>query len=115
MLRQMLAVAELEAGMISERANKALAEAKKRGTKLGGDRGYRITSEASAAGRKIKSQRSERRARDLQPIIEELRANGSTSLHALRKALTARGIPTARGRSTSSPMQVARVLSRLAG
>ena len=56
MLRQMLAVADLEAGMISERTNKALAEAKKRGTKLGGDRGYRITSEASAAGRKIKSQ-----------------------------------------------------------
>jgi hypothetical protein len=38
LLQQMVAVAELEAGMISKRTKDALAQAKKRGTKLGGRR-----------------------------------------------------------------------------
>jgi DNA invertase Pin-like site-specific DNA recombinase len=37
----MVAVAELEAGMISARTKAALAAAKKRGKKLGGNRGIR--------------------------------------------------------------------------
>jgi DNA invertase Pin-like site-specific DNA recombinase len=39
MLQQMIAVAELEAGLISARTKAALAAAKKRGKKLGGNRG----------------------------------------------------------------------------
>ena len=48
LLQQMVAVAELEAGMISARTKAALAAAKKRGKKLGGNRGVRPTAEMRA-------------------------------------------------------------------
>ena len=41
LLQQMVAVAELEAGMISARTKAALAAAKRRGKKLGGNRGVK--------------------------------------------------------------------------
>jgi DNA invertase Pin-like site-specific DNA recombinase len=50
LLQQMAAVAELEAGMISARTKAALAAAKRRGKKLGGDRGAKLTAKARAAG-----------------------------------------------------------------
>src|SRR5260221_14549124 len=48
MLQQMVAVAELEAGMISARTKAALAMARKRGVKLGGNRGVKPTAKMRA-------------------------------------------------------------------
>jgi hypothetical protein len=42
--------------MISARTKSALAAAKRRGVKLGGDRGARLTAKARAAGRAARSE-----------------------------------------------------------
>lgn len=114
MLQQMAAVAELEAGMISKRTRDALAAAKARGRKLGGRReGQRLTADMQAAGRASQAEQSQVRAKDLAPIIAELRAAGVTSLGGIAKALTERSIPTARGGAKWVEVQVSRVLARL--
>lgn len=114
MLRQMLSVAELEAGMISDRTRKALAAAKARGVALGGDRGN--LPAVAAHGRAIsvaKRQASAaRRAADLAPIIDDIRARGMTSLRDIATALDDMGVRTARGGKWSATA-VARVLDRV--
>jgi DNA invertase Pin-like site-specific DNA recombinase len=114
-LQQMASVAELEAGMISSRTKAALAAAKARGQRLGGNRGVSLSAKARAAGRAAQSDRAQQRARDLVPLFRELRASGITSAAGLAHALTERGIPTPRGRATWSALQVLRVSSRLEG
>lgn len=114
MLRQMLSVAELEAGMISERTRKALAQAKARGKQLGGDRGNLVIDNAKGrdASVRIRQAKAERRAADLAPIITEIRASGATSLREIAAALNARGIPTARGGQWSA-VQVSRIIDEV--
>ena len=85
-----------------------------RSRKLGGNRGAVVSTEARAAGRAAQTARSEARAADLEPVIRELRTAGITSLGATARALTERGIPTSRGGGAWTPMQVSRVLERLA-
>ena len=128
LLQQMVAVAELEAGMISARTKAALAAAKKRGTKLGGKRRKIIgrdgnkpiygdvvhgSAKALAAATRVREQRSDQRAADLAPTIRALQAAGATSLRAIADGLNAQSIPTARGNGKWSAVQVARVLERL--
>lgn len=113
-LQQMVAVAELEAGMISARTKAALAAAKARGKKLGGNRGVTLSDEARTMGRAARTERANARAADIGPLIAELQDRGAhQSLRALASALNARGIPTARGEAQWSAAQVARVLQRL--
>ena len=108
----MAVVAQAERKMISTRTKAALAAAKARGTKLGGDRGNfaTIADRGRAAGRVVRQEKASARAADVQPIIASLQAEGVTSLAQLAAALTERGIPTSRGADRWSPMQVSRVL-----
>ena len=56
LLQKMAAVAEVEAGTVSARPKTALAAAKRRGVKLGGDRGARLTARPEQpAGRPYRS------------------------------------------------------------
>jgi len=113
MLQQMAAVAELEAGLISARTKAALAAAKARGKKLGGNRGVSLSSASRQAGSTLRSNRARAWAADLAPLLAEFQSEGVTSLRALACALNERRIPTPGGRSIWTPMQVSRLLSRL--
>ncbi len=99
MLNQMAAVAELEAGLISQRTKAALAAAKARGVKLGNPQNLTPEGRArgSRRGKEVRSARARARARDLLPVVEELRAAGTISLAGLARALNERGVPAPRG------------------
>lgn len=110
----MAVVAQAERKMISSRTKAALAAAKARGTVLGGFRGHLPTADdVKAASAAVKAKANARSA-DLAPTITALQASGTTSASAIAKALTERGIPTARGASVWSAVQVQRVLERIA-
>ena len=94
-LQQMVSVAELEAGMISARTKAALAAAKARGKKLGGNRGVTLSDEARAAGHAVRTKRANARAADIGPLIAELQGSEARSLRTLARTLNERGIPTA--------------------
>lgn len=106
------AVAEHEAAMISARTKAALAAAKARGTILGGDRGN-IAAQAAKGARAsiaVRSAKSRKRAIDLLPVVEDLRAEGAASLRQIAAGLNQRGIPAARGGEWSA-VQVQRILA----
>jgi DNA invertase Pin-like site-specific DNA recombinase len=112
----MAVVADEERRMISARTKAALAAAKARGVKLGGYRGgpIYVDNAARKASIAVRSGRADNRAQDLAPVIDQLKAEGITSLGAIAKALTAQGIPTATGKlSPWSAVQASRVISRL--
>jgi DNA invertase Pin-like site-specific DNA recombinase len=116
MLTQLAAVAELEAGLISERTKAALAAAKARGVKLGNPNGARAlrgkqmgNKEAVAA---VKAN-AQHHAESVMERIEEVRREmGATSLHAIAAALNERGVRTPRGGQWYAA-SVQRVLERV--
>lgn len=126
MLTQMVSVAELEAGLISARTKAALAAKKKRlsempaeereARKAKGERmnlGTPENLQNGAAGRvaaqAARTRKAAQRARDLLPVIAQLRQSGALSLGQIADGLTTRGIPAARGGKWSA-VQVSRVL-----
>jgi DNA invertase Pin-like site-specific DNA recombinase len=128
LLQQMVAVAELEAGLISARTKAALAVAKKRGKKLGGQRRKLIgrdpegkpiyggvahgTAKARARAAVAIQERANARAADIAQTIRALRAAGATSLRDIADGLNAHDIPTPRGQGRWAATQVMRVLKR---
>jgi DNA invertase Pin-like site-specific DNA recombinase len=101
------AVAEHEREAISERTKAALQAAKRRGVKLGGTR----LAAARRASIKARSEIANAFAANVRPIIKEIQASGVTSMRGIARALTARGVKTARGGNWSD-VQVAAILRR---
>jgi DNA invertase Pin-like site-specific DNA recombinase len=108
MTLQVLAVfSEHEREVISERTRQALAQAKLRGVKLGGPKRL----EASALGVAANKANADRFAANVLPIIREIQASGVTTLRGVARALTARGVQSARGTPWSAEA-VSNVLKR---
>ncbi len=108
----MAAMAEYEAQAVSTRTKAALAAAKARGVKLGGNR-WNIQSVAlkgNAAGVQVRVERARKRASDLLPVINAVQSEGAASLRQIAAVLNERGIKAPRGGEWSA-VQVKRVLT----
>jgi hypothetical protein len=66
------------------------------------------------AGCEVRQKRANAHAAYLLPILEDLKAAGTTSLTTIAAELTRRGIPTPAGTHRWRPVTVARLLRRLA-
>ncbi len=111
LLTQMAAVAELEAGLISQRTRAALAAAKARGTVLGNPRLRAGSPEQAWVAVAAKSAQARARAADVLPYLDAARRAGARTLRELAEALTNRGVPTPAGKGGWRPEQVRKVLA----
>jgi DNA invertase Pin-like site-specific DNA recombinase len=101
------AVAQHEREMISQRTRDALQAAKARGKRLGNPNLARARQRALEAN----SAAADRFSANVRPIIEQVQKSGVSSLRGVARALTARGIKTARGGEWTARM-VINVLER---
>jgi DNA invertase Pin-like site-specific DNA recombinase len=114
MLQLMSVIAEYEAKLISDRTRAALAQAAKRGVQVGGyaNNCATIAGKGNKASAAVRSAAAQQRARDLAPVMAELRSGGAVSLAQIAGGLNSRGITTARG-SEWTPAQVSRIMQVL--
>jgi DNA invertase Pin-like site-specific DNA recombinase len=93
------AVAEHEAEMVSARTRAALAAAKARGVKLGGNRGKltpQLAVSAAKASALVRKAKAQKRNTDLLPVIEAARVTGMCTLRAIAAFLNEQSIPAPR-------------------
>jgi DNA invertase Pin-like site-specific DNA recombinase len=96
----MALVAQQEREAISRRTKEALAVAKARGVRLGNPNGIEAIRRAGKGGGPLRAaiaRNAERHARDLAPVVEDIRSSGATSLRAIAAELNERGMLTRRG------------------
>lgn len=111
LLTLLAAVAELEAGLISQRTKAALAAARARGTKLGGPNLVKgFDTNAARLGRAVQATRAAGYADDVLPFIEAAKKAGAVSLRELAQALTARGVRPPSGGEVWHATQIRRLI-----
>ena len=111
----MAIMAEHERKMISRRTKEALAVAKARGVRLGNPNGAaHLQGLGNGAAVRAVKEMADKRAVMLRPILEDIQAEGITSVRGVAEELNARGILTARG-GDWHPTSVVRLLDRLKG
>jgi DNA invertase Pin-like site-specific DNA recombinase len=94
MLHIYAALAQKERALISERTRLALAQKKAQGVRLGNRTNLAV---ASAKGAAAKRKAADDFARNVLPIVQQLRSSGVTGLAGIAAALNERGVQTARG------------------
>jgi DNA invertase Pin-like site-specific DNA recombinase len=113
MLTQLAAVAELEAGLISQRTKAALAAAKARGVKLGNPNIQPGSRDMALRATQARQSYVAERSAEVLPYIAAAKQAGATTLAAIAQALEARGVRAPRGGTRWAPSQVARLLRNL--
>jgi DNA invertase Pin-like site-specific DNA recombinase len=107
MVQMMAVFAEMERDAISKRTKEALAAAKARGVRLGNPRLAQARAEVNAA----RQEAADSFAAGVLPIIRQIQKSGISSLRGVAKALSARGVKTARGGEWTA-VQVSDILRR---
>ena len=96
----MALVAEAEREAISRRTTEALSVANARGVRLGNPNGAAALRRAGKGGAPLRAAiacNADAHARDLAPVLDDLRERGITSLRGTAAALSERGMLTRRG------------------
>ncbi|MFC0409771.1 recombinase family protein [Roseomonas elaeocarpi] len=115
LLTLLAAVAELEAGLISQRTKAALAAAKARGVKLGSPRLRKgFDTAETRRGRETRTANAEEYLTEVWPYVEAAQKAGAASLRQIAEALTARGVVPPAGGETWHATAVRRLMLRKA-